>query len=64
MGFIVMYDITNETSFLDIRNWLSQVRCPCITYCCGAAECGSVTETILFLGSTAQLWKCSNCYCS
>ncbi|KAL5256604.1 hypothetical protein ACHWQZ_G011750 [Mnemiopsis leidyi] len=26
MGFLVMYDITNETSFLDIRNWLSQVQ--------------------------------------
>lgn len=26
MGFLVMYDITNETSFLDIRNWLTQVQ--------------------------------------
>jgi len=26
MGFLVMYDITNETSFLDVRNWLGQVQ--------------------------------------
>ena len=26
MGFLLMYDITSETSFLDVRNWLSQVR--------------------------------------
>ena len=26
MGFLLMYDITSETSFLDVRNWLSQVQ--------------------------------------
>lgn len=26
MGFILMFDITNETSFLNCRNWLSQLQ--------------------------------------
>ena len=26
MGFIVLFDITSEKSFLNIRNWLEQLR--------------------------------------
>lgn len=26
MGFIVLFDITNEKSFLNIRNWLDQLK--------------------------------------
>jgi Ras-related protein Rab-27A len=26
MGFILMFDLTNETSFTSVRNWLSQLQ--------------------------------------
>jgi GTPase SAR1 family protein len=26
MGFIVMFDITSERSFLNVRDWISQLR--------------------------------------
>jgi GTPase SAR1 family protein len=27
MGFILMFDITSEQSFVNVRNWLAQLRC-------------------------------------
>jgi len=29
MGFILIFDITNEQSFLNIRDWLSQLKVCC-----------------------------------
>jgi Ras-related protein Rab-27A len=26
MGFILMFDLTNETSFLNVRSWLTQLQ--------------------------------------
>lgn len=26
MGFILLFDLTNEESFLDVRNWLFQLK--------------------------------------
>ena len=26
MGFILMFDLTNEASFISVRNWLSQLQ--------------------------------------
>jgi Ras family. len=26
MGFLLLFDLTNEQSFLEIRNWLDQLR--------------------------------------
>jgi Ras-related protein Rab-27A len=26
MGFILMFDLTNENSFLNVRNWLTQLQ--------------------------------------
>lgn len=27
MGFILMFDLTSEQSFLNVRNWLAQLQC-------------------------------------
>jgi GTPase SAR1 family protein len=27
MGFILMFDLTSEQSFLNVRNWLTQLQC-------------------------------------
>jgi len=27
MGFILMFDLTSEQSFVNVRNWLTQLRC-------------------------------------
>ena len=26
MGFLLLFDLTNETSFLNVRNWISQLQ--------------------------------------
>jgi GTPase SAR1 family protein len=27
MGFVLMFDLTSEQSFVNVRNWLTQLRC-------------------------------------
>ena len=31
MGFILMFDLTSEQSFVNVRNWLAQLKC--YAYC-------------------------------
>ncbi|VDD95845.1 unnamed protein product [Enterobius vermicularis] len=44
MGFILLFDITNEQSFLNIRDWISQLKVST-----------SITQSLLFFSCFPQL---------
>lgn len=45
MGFIVMFDLTNEQSFINIRNWMTQLQTH--SYC--------DTPDVVLVGNKADL---------
>ena len=44
MGFIILFDLTNEKSFLNIRNWLEQLKTHSFTINPEIVLCGNKVD--------------------
>ena len=58
MGFLLLFDLTNEQSFIDIRNWLEQLKVGvCICVCvCACVTCYSHCSDKCFYASVFSVW--------